>query len=230
MCLYQIKFFQTGASMKIELKLNEVIMLSIVILLSVMANLPESFIGQYVNKDVLLSVLAAVIIISLFRYLRWMLFLAVTILALGANLPEQIATVVNVDPIVMIATLIALVFISLLNHVFKLLPTDVQATRTDSSQSRKAVLEAVKTGNLSKLKHLLNMNVEVNFLQDGTSPAHIVAEQGNNEIMQALIDYGVNLNVINKDGLTPMEIAMAFGFNHTVDMLKQSGKIDFNVG
>jgi Ankyrin repeats (3 copies) len=158
-----------------------------------------------------------------------MLFLAVTVLALGANLPEQIAAVVNVDPIVMVATLVVLVFISLLNHVFKLLPTDAVAARTDSSQSRKAVLEAVKTGNLSKLKHLLNMNVEVNFLQDGTSPAHIVAEQGNNEIMQALINYGVNLNVINKDGLTPMEIAMAFGFNHTVEMLKQSGNVDFNL-
>jgi uncharacterized protein len=117
----------------------------------------------------------------------------------------------------------------LLNHVFKILPTDAVAARTDSSHSRKAVLEAVKTGNLNKLKHLLNMNVEVNFLQDGTSPAHIVAEQGNNEIMQALINYGVNLNVINKDGLTPMEIAMAFGFNHTVEMLKQSGNVDFNL-
>jgi hypothetical protein len=215
--------------MQIELKLNEVIMLAIVVLLSITANLPDSFIGQYVSKDILLSVLAAVIIIALFRYLRWMLFLAVTVLALGANLPEQIAAVVNVDPIVMVATLVVLVFISLLNHVFKLLPTDAVAARTDSSQSRKAVLEAVKTGNLSKLKHLLNMNVEVNFLQDGTSPAHIVAEQGNNEIMQALINYGVNLNVINKDGLTPMEIAMAFGFNHTVEMLKQSGNVDFNL-
>jgi len=170
-----------------------------------------------------LSVLAAVIIISLFRYLRWMLFLIVTILALGANLPEQLATVVNVDPIVMIATLIALVLISLLNHVFKLLPTDEAAKKTDSSQSRIAVLEAVKTGNLNKLKHLLTMNVEVNFLQDGTSPAHIVAEQGNNEMMQALLDYGVNLNMINKDGLTPMEIALAFGFNHTAEMLRSSG-------
>lgn len=215
--------------MQIELKLNEVIMLAIVILLSITANLPDSIIGQYVNKDILLSVLAAVIIISLFRYLRWMLFLAVTILALGANLQDQLASVVNVDAIVMVATLVVLVFISLLNHVFKLLPTDAVATRTDNSQSRKAVLEAVKAGNLNKLNHLLHMNVEVNFLQDGTSPAHIVAEQGNNEIMQALINYGVNLNVINKDGLTPMEIAMAFGFNHTVDMLKQSGKVDFNL-
>ncbi len=215
--------------MKIELKMNEVVMLFIVILLSLVANLPDSIVGEYINKDILLSVLAMVVIIALFRYLRWMLFLAVTILALGANLPEQLASVVNVDPIVMIATLVVLVFISLLNHVFKLLPTDAVAKRADSSESRKAVLEAIKTGNSSKLKHLINMNVEVDFLQDGTSPAHIVAEQGNNEMMQTLLDYGINLNVINKDGLTPMEIAMAFGFSHTVDMLKLSSDVDLNV-
>lgn len=216
--------------MKIELKLNEVVMLVVVLTLSIAANLPDSFIGEYVNKDILLSVLATVIIIALFRYLRWMLFLIITILAVGANLPEQLAAVVNVDPIIMLATLVVLVFISLLNHVFKLLPTDGTVTkRTDSSHSPKAVLEAVTTGNLSKLKHLLQMNVEVNFLQDGTSPAHIVAEQGNNEMMQALLDYGVNLNVINKDGLTPMEIALAFGFSHTVDILKLSSDVDLNV-
>jgi len=215
--------------MKIEFKFNEIIMLVIVLSLSITANLPDSMIGKFVNKDLLLSVLAAFIIIALFRYLRWMLFLTVTILALGANLPEQLASVVNVDPIIMVATLVVLVLISLLNHVFKLLPTDVVANRTDSSQSRKAVLEAAKSGNLSKLKHLLTMNVEVNFLQDGTSPAHIVAEQGNNELMQALINYGVNLNILNKDGLTPMEIAMAFGFKHTVEMLKASGEVDLKV-
>lgn len=215
--------------MKLEFRLNEVIMLVVVILLSVTANLPDSIIGQYVNREILLSVLATVIIISLFKYLRWMLFLAVTILALGANLPEQLGAVVHVDPVVMIATLVALVFVSLLNHVFKLLPTDLAAKRTDSNQSRKAVLEAVTSGNLNKLKQLLKMNVEVNFIQDGTSPAHIVAEHGNNEMMQMLLDYGVNLNVLNKDGLTPMEIALAFGFNHTVEMLKQSGNVDYNL-
>jgi len=208
--------------MKIELKFNEVIMLVIVLLLSITANLPDSFIGQYVNKDILLSVLATIIIIALFRYLRWMLFLTVTILALGANLHEQLGAVVNVDPVIMLVTLVALVFISLLNHVFKLLPTDAETKRTDSSQSRKAVLEAVRTANLNKLKHLLTLHVDVNFLQDGTSPAHIVAEQGNNELMKALLDYGVNLNVINKDGLTPMEVAQAFGFAHTVEMLSSS--------
>jgi hypothetical protein len=210
--------------MKLEFKLNEIVALVIVILLSVTANMPESLIGQYVNREILLSVLATVILISLFRYLRWMLFLAVTILALGANLPEQLSSVVNIDPIIMIGTLVALVFVSLLNHVFKLMPTDIAANRTDSSQSRKALLEAIKTGNLGKLKQLIKMNVEVNFVQDGTSPAHLVAEQGNNEMMQALLDYGVNLNVINRDGLTPMEVAMAFGFNHTAEMLKLTGK------
>jgi hypothetical protein len=215
--------------MKIELKLKEVIILAIVLLLSITANLPDSIVGDFINKDILLSVLATVIVIALFRYLRWMLFLIVTILALGANLPEQLAAVVHVDSVVMVATLVVLVLISLLNHVFKLLPTEAAIKRTDSSHSRKAVLEAVKTGNLNKLKRLLKMNVEVNFLQDGTSPAHIVAEQGNNEIMQSLLDYGVNLNVINKDGLTPMEIALAFGFKHTVDMLKLSNEVDFNL-
>lgn len=215
--------------MKFELKLNEVIMLAIVLLVSIAANLPDNFLGEYVNRDILLSVLATVVIIALFRYLRWMLFLIVTVLAIGANVPEQIANVVNVDPAIMIATLVVLVLISILNHVFKLLPTDAVSNRTDSSQSRKAIFEAIKTANVSKLKRLLQMNVEVNFLQDGTSPAHMVAEQGNNDMMQALLDYGVNLNVINKDGLTPMEIAMAFGFNRTVEILKLSNEVDLNV-
>ena len=214
--------------MKLELKFNEVMLLAIVILLSVTANLPESMIGQYINTDILLSVLAGVIIIALFRYLRWMLFLTVTVLALGANLPEQLADVVKVDPIVMVATLIVLVLVSLLNHVFKLLPTDEKTSRTDSSQSRVAVLEAVKAGNLNKLNHLFQMNIAIDFIQDGTSPAHIIAEQGNNEMMQAMIDYGVNLNVINKDGLTPMEVAMAFGFNQTVDIIKASNSTELN--
>jgi hypothetical protein len=215
--------------MKLELKFNEVVMLTIVVLLSIAANLPESMLGRYVDRDILLTALAAIVVVALFRYLRWMLFLIVTILALGANLPEQLATVVNVDPIVMIATLIVLVLISLLNHVFKLLPTEAVSRRSDSGQSRKALLEAIRGGNLNKLKHLLQMNVEVDFVQDGTSPAHIVAEQGNNEMMQALMDYGVNLNVVNRDGLTPMEVAMAFGFKHTVEMLKASGSVDLNV-
>jgi hypothetical protein len=215
--------------MKLELKFNEVVMLSIVVLLSIAANLPDSLVGTYVDRDILLSVLATVVILALFRYLRWMLFLIVIILALGANLHEQLASVVNVDPIVMIATLILLVLISLLNHVYKLLPTDRESRRTDNSLSRKAVLEAIKAGHLSKLKHLLQMKVEVNFLQDGTSPAHIIAEQGNNEMMQALLNYGVNLNVINKDGLTPMEIALAFGFKHTAEMLKSAGNVDPSV-
>jgi len=227
--LQRLHNYKTGDSMKFELKLNEVIMLAIVLLVSIAANLPDNFLGEYVNRDILLSVLATVVIIALFRYLRWMLFLIVTVLAIGANVPEQIANVVNVDPAIMIATLVVLVLISILNHVFKLLPTDAVSNRTDSSQSRKAIFEAIKTANVSKLKRLLQMNVEVNFLQDGTSPAHMVAEQGNNDMMQALLDYGVNLNVINKDGLTPMEIAMAFGFNRTVEILKLSNEVDLNV-
>lgn len=206
--------------MKLEMNLKDMAMLGIVVLLSVTANLPDSLIGQYVNRDILLTALAAVVIIALFRYLRWMLFLMVAVLAIGANIPEQMASVLNIDPVIMVVTLVVLVLISILNHLFKLLPADKkESRRIDNSQSRHAVLEAIKSGSTSKLQHLLNMHVEINFLQDGTSPAHLVAEQGNNEMMQVLLNHEVNLNVVNRDGLTPLEVAMAFGFKQTVELL-----------
>ena len=211
--------------MKLEMKFSEVVLLGIVILTSITANLPDSFVAEYLNKDILLSVLAGVIIIALFRYLRWMLFLIVTILALGANLPEQLATIVHVDPIVMIATLVLLVLISLLNHIFILLPTDEEKTKTDSGQSRKAVLEAIKSGNVKKLKRLLDMNVDVNFIQDGTSPSHLITEQGNNEMLKLLIESGANMSLINHDGLTPIEVAQALGLNKTVEIINMTKAI-----
>ena len=94
--------------MQLELKLREVFMLAFVLLVSIAANLPYSVLGSYVDKDILLSILATVILIALFRYLRWILFLTVTVLALGANLQDQLAGVVNVDPVVMVATLVVL--------------------------------------------------------------------------------------------------------------------------
>jgi hypothetical protein len=215
--------------MKLELKWGEVLLLAIVVVLSIATNLPESWLGEYISREMLIGVLGSVVIIALFRYLRWMLFMMVVILAVGANMHEQLAHVVNIDPVVMLATLIMLVLVSILNHVFKLLPTEAASKRADNAQSRQAVLEAVRTGNLNKLKHLLQLNVEVDFLQDGTSPAHIVAEQGNNEMMQALLNYGTKMNVLNKDGLTPMEVAMAFGFKHTVEILRSSGEVDLAV-
>ncbi len=205
--------------MKLELSIKDMVMLGVVVLLSVMANLPDSLIGQYLSRDILLTALAAVVIVALFRYLRWMLFLMVTVLAIGANLPEQMAGVLHIDPVIMIATLASLVVISIFNHIFKLLPTEQAAQRIDNSQSRQAILTAIKSGNASQLNRLLEMNVQVDFLQDGTSPAHLVAEQGNNEMMEALLQYGVNLNVMNRDGLTPLEVATAFGFTRTMELM-----------
>lgn len=206
--------------MKLELKWSEVVLLAIVVMLSIATNLPDTWLSDYVSRESMLAALALIVTIALFRYLRWMLFLMVVVMAVGANLHEQIAEIVNIDPVIMLATLIVLVLVSVLNHVFKLLPTEKGGKRIDSSQSRQALLEAIKTANVSKLKHLLSMGVEVDFLQDGTSPIHIVAEQGNNEMLSVLLKYGVNLNMMNKDGLTPLEVATAFGFSATAEMLR----------
>ena len=39
--------------------------------------------------------------------------------------------------------------------------------------------------------------------------------------MQALLDYGLNINVVNKDGATPLEAAQGLGFNEMVVLLKK---------
>lgn len=153
------------------------------------------------------------------------MMLIIVSLAVAANLPEDIIGR-YVDPIVLVTTLITLVLISLLNHFFKLIPNESVSSRADSSQSRKAVLEAVKTGNLSKLKHLLQMKVEVNFVEDGVTPLHLAAVQGNTELTRALLEYGVNLNLQNKEGLTAMEAAVASGLNQTVELLNSFSKGD----
>ena len=49
------------------------------------------------------------------------MMLIIVSLAVAANLPEQLLGR-YIDPILLIATLLALVLISILNHFFKLLP------------------------------------------------------------------------------------------------------------
>lgn len=205
--------------MNIEIKMNEVLLLVIVILLSLAANLPEQMLGNVIDRNWLLIALTAVIVISLFRYLRLLLFLTVVALAVGANLPEQISESLGVSPVVMLAFLILLVMISMLNYGFKMLPTEKDEHLHDSAESRQAVISAITKGDLTKLHWLLTKKVEINFLQDGISPATLAAEKGYTDIMQVLINHGADLNVQNAAGKTPMEIALANGFNRTAEIM-----------
>lgn len=205
--------------MNVQIKMSEVVLLAIVILLSLAANLPEQFLGGVIDRNWLLIALTAVIVISLFRYLRLLLFLAVVALAVGANLPEQLSESLGVSPVVMLAFLVLLVLISMVNYSFKMLPTESDEHLHDSEESRQAVMSAINKGDLTKLHWLLTKKVEINFMQDGVAPVTLAAEKGYTDIMQVLIKHGADLNVQNAAGKTPMEIALANGFNRTAEIL-----------
>ena len=109
--------------MKAKIKSSEVVMLLLVSLMSFAANLPSQLVGNVLDKRLLLIVLTASVVIALFHYLRLMLFLAIVILAIGANLPQDFAVNMGVNPKIMLAVLGFLVTLALLNYAFKLMPT-----------------------------------------------------------------------------------------------------------
>lgn len=197
----------------------------VVVAVSVAANLPEDIVGKYIDQRLLLILLAAVVVIALFRYLRLLLFLCVATLAVGANVPEQLSETLGINQSIMLAFLALIVIVAQANRFLKL-PTEdgmglkKDMPKLDSAESRKAVLIAIARGNVKRLKWFHSHNTELNFSEDGVSPVTLAAEKGNSEIMQLLIYYGVNLNVTNAEGKTPLEIAEAHGFNRTAEIIR----------
>lgn len=165
--------------MKVQAKFSEIVMLSIVVVLSIVANLSDRYgLGDFISRKTLLILLTAMIFIALYHYLRLMLFFTILILAIGANLPDEIATTLGISPFVMLVSLGLLVTVSLLSYLFKLLPTGIEQARISTEESRKSVLTAVRKGDLVNLHRLLKYNAEINFTEDGTMPVFIAAENG----------------------------------------------------
>jgi len=93
--------------------------------MSIAANLPHNFaLLSMIDRNYLLVGLMIVVATALIRYARFVLVAAVFILAVGANLPGDIAQILNVDSRILTGSLIAILVLSLLNQFFKL-PTDL---------------------------------------------------------------------------------------------------------
>ncbi len=209
--------------MKLKVRSTEFYLLLIVSLISVSANLPSNFIGQFIDQRLLLIVLCAVVVIALLRYLQLLLFLCVTALAIGANLPERLSKELGVSTDVMLIFLAIIILIALLNRFIMRLPTgkpEFQAPKMDNAETRKAILIAISTGNVNRLRWLIKHNMEINFSENGVSPAVVAAETGNSEIMQLLVYHGVYLVVLSPEGKTPLQIAEARGFTRTAEIIR----------
>lgn len=222
--------------MQINIKSSELWLLIVVALMALGANLPESVLGNVIDRNLLLIALVATVFISLFRYLKLMLFLTVSVLAIGANLPNQIAQQLGISQTAMIVASGVLVVMALLYklHVQRQAKRDAESADSydstaeipvavshlrDSIDSRLSVLTAILDGDFAALHQMLVSDVEVNFSQDGQIPLFLAIERGNADIVLLLLIHGAKLRIRNLHGLTPTDYALKLRFSRIAKIL-----------
>jgi hypothetical protein len=213
-----------------QVKSSELVILIAASAMSLLANLPEDMLGNLVDKKMLLIALTALIVVAMFRYLQMFLLLLITILAIGANLPAELASALGISKMALIVSLGALIAAALLNRAVRLLPMGADAASTESPDERQAMLEAIAKGDQVTLHRMLVMNMDVNFTQNGTTPLHLAAEKGYPDIVRLLIKFGADFRQKNAEGKTALEIALSKKkFIQTTEILHRVSKPYFGV-
>lgn len=208
--------------MRISAKHNEMALLSIISLISLIANLPTGSLSNFVDQRMLLATLGTAVVIALFHYLQLLLSTVMLVSSVGASLQPGLASAIGICPPALTATLAIIVCVVLLNRATKLLPTGIapeNTPRTDTEESRLSLLAAIMKGDQATLLRLLAENVEINFVRDGMAPILLAAEKGYSGITQILIQHGASFRIRNEAGLMPIEIALSKKFIRTAEIL-----------
>ncbi len=209
-----------------RMRIREMILMGLIAITAVLANLPQEFVDDKlgISRTTLLAVLALAVIIGLFLYLKFFFFLAVMLLIAGANMPEQIAEGLNLSKLPLILALVALVGISLINYVVKILPTGLEPKpKQKSTEGVRALFYAIEKNNPVYAQKVLLMNFDPNLLHDnGYTPLAYAAMKGSSQMVETLLRNGANPNQHTKDGDTPVELALRLGHTQIADMLKEA--------
>lgn len=192
-----------------QFKTKEVVILLAASVMSFLANIPDSILGNAVDRKVLLVALAAMVVVAMFRYLQMLLLTTISILAVGANLPAEMATMLGISQLALLVSLAVLVAITLLNRYMNWLPTENEPLSHEVGDVRQAMLAAIAIGDKAGVQRLLSMNSNVNFILNGTTPLHLAAEKGYPEIVQLLVAYGADFRKENAEGKTPLDVALS---------------------
>lgn len=203
--------------MKLQFPAKDAAALGGVTLLALLANLPQGYGSWLVNRETLLIALGAVVVIALFHYLEAFLLLIITTLAIGANLPRELAADLGISQVALMLALGAIIVLTLLNRRFEFLPvaagTEDEFAPEDTmiidlSGPRERMMEAIAHGRVTAIRQLIAIYPDVNFRVDGATPLHVAAEKGYSAIVQLLIDAGADLLAENARGETPLDVAL----------------------
>lgn len=208
-----------------RIRIREVMLFGLIALSAAIANLPAETIEELgINHDYLIAALGAAVVIGLFLYLKFFFFLSVVLLILGANLPEQVAARFNISKIPLILALAALIGVSLINHVVKLLPTGLEPkAKEKSAEGVRALFYAIEKNNVAYGQKVLSMNFDPNLQHDnGYTPLAYAAMKGNPQMVELFLRNGADPALGTKEGDTPVELALRMGHNEVADLLKRA--------
>ena len=209
-----------------RMRIRELVLMGLIGITAVLANLPHEYVEETlgINHNALLAVLGCTVIVGLFLYLKFFFFLAVVLLIAGANMPEQIAGGLNISKVPLVLALVALVGISLINYMIKLLPTGLEPKQKERSpEGVRALFYAIEKGNLVYAQKVLGMNFDPNLQHDnGYTPLAYAAMKGHPQMVELLLRNGADPRTPTKDGDTPSELALRFGHGEIADVLKRA--------
>jgi len=206
-----------------------VLLFCLIALTAALANLPRESLEDYgINQDSLLAVLGCAIVIGLFFYLRFFFFLSVVLLILGANLDQHIADRFDISKVPLVLALVAMVGVSLINYVVRLIPTGLEPTpRERSPEGIRAMFYGIERGNLAYVQKVLAMNFDANLQHDnGYTPLAYAAMKGNLRMVEVLLRNGASAALTTREGDTPVELALRMGHSEIADMLRSARQLE----
>jgi len=208
-----------------RLRVREVALFGLIAVTAVLANLPVEYTRRLgIDYEYLLGILACVMVVGLFLYLRFFLFFAVALLILGANLPDQIAEGFGVSKIPLILALLAMVGVSAINAVVKVLPTGLEPKPKEKSpEGVRAMFYAIEKNNVVYAHKVLQMRFDPNLHHDnGYTPLAYAAMKGNPKMVEVFLRNGADPGQTTREGETPVELALRAGHEGVADLLKRA--------
>ncbi|HEY6862961.1 MAG TPA: ankyrin repeat domain-containing protein [Burkholderiales bacterium] len=192
---------------------------------ALLANLPEDWLAALsVERNVLLALLALIVFIALFLYLKFQFFFLVVLLAVAANMPADVADKLGVATAPLVIAMIAMVGISLINYVVGILPTGLETKPKERSvEGIKAIFYAIEKGNLVYAQKLLSKNFDPNLrAENGYTPLMYATLRGDAKMVELLLRNGADVSLVSKSGDTAIELALSGGFPECANILKQA--------
>jgi hypothetical protein len=99
---------------------KDFLLLAIVTFMTVAFILPEDSIVRGLDRSYILTGLLVIVIIALSHYSKLVVVASVLIVAIGANLPQDIAHTLNLDVRILMIALIVILLLVMANLIFKL--------------------------------------------------------------------------------------------------------------